>query len=305
MGGAGVGTLAAAPVREAVREAVRPDPPAAPETAGEHALWKRRLRHDIRHELGTIIMLASAVVVAEDVGDGSRARIEQLLGETRWLDHLLRRLDEDDDDQPLPSPERIRVDELAAEVVTGMRLAAPHEVGFRGGEAWAHMDPVALWRAVRNVLDNACRVAEGRVDVQVEVDQGWVVIQVDDDGPGFGTGTGPTAGAGVHGAPSSNGAQPGGARSGAVRPQGRPAGARRGLASLGLGIVHDLISGYGGSLEIRTCEMGGARVRMLLPSAPPAREPVLPHAPVPPHASGGAPEGALADAHADDWRPHP
>ncbi|MDL4814511.1 sensor histidine kinase [Actinomadura opuntiae] len=285
-----MGTLAAAPAREDVREAVRPDPPAVPETAGEHALWKRRLRHDIRHELGTIIMLASAVVVAEDVGDGSRARIEQLLGETRWLDHLLRRLDEDDDDQPLPSPERIRVDELTAEVVTGMRLAAPHEVGFRGGEAWAHMDPVALWRAVRNVLDNACRVAEGRVDVRVEADQGWVVIEVDDDGPGFGTGASPAAGAPVHGAPQ------GGARSGAVR---RPAGARRGLASLGLGIVHDLISGYGGSLEIRTCEMGGARVRMLLPSAPPPREPA------PTHASGAVRDGAPADAHADDWRPHP
>ncbi|GAA0214940.1 hypothetical protein GCM10009527_008350 [Actinomadura nitritigenes] len=262
--GAGVGTLAAAPPREDgredVREDARPDPPAAPETAGEHALWKRRLRHDIRHELGTIIMLASAVVVAEDVGDGSRARIEQLLGETRWLDHLLRRLDEDDDDQPMPSPERIRVDELTAEVVTGMRLATPHEVCFGGGEAWAHMDPVALWRAIRNVLDNACRVAEGRVNVQVEADQGWVVIQVDDDGPGFGAGPG-------------------------------TGGARRGLASLGLGIVHDLISGYGGSLEIRTCEMGGARVRMLLPSSPPLRDPV----PLP----------EPAPQHADDWRPHP
>jgi signal transduction histidine kinase len=275
--GAGVGTLAAAPVREdgrtAAREPVRPDPPAVPETAGEHALWKRRLRHDIRHELGTIIMLASAVVVAEDVGDGSRARIEQLLGETRWLDHLLRRLDEDDDDQPMPSPERIRVDELTAEVVTGMRLATPHEVCFAGGEAWAHMDPVALWRAVRNVLDNACRVAEGRVNVHVEADQGWVVIQVDDDGPGFGAG-------------------PGGS------------GARRGLASLGLGIVHDLISGYGGSLEIRTCEMGGARVRMLLPSAPPLRDPApLEQAPLDQASPGEASHDAAP--HADDWRPHP
>ncbi|WP_433328511.1 sensor histidine kinase [Spirillospora sp. CA-294931] len=203
-------------------------------------LWRRRLRHDIRHELGTIIMLASAVAVADDVGDGSRARIEQLLGETRWLDHLLNQLDEDDDAPPMPCPERIRVDELAAEVVTGMRLATRHEVCLTGGETWAHMDAVALWRALRNVLDNACRVAEGRVNVEVASRQGWVSVQVDDDGPGFGA-------------------------------------ARGGLASLGLGIVHDLISGYGGSLEIRTGEMGGARVRMLLPAAP-------------------AP---------DDWRPHP
>ncbi|MFC6884057.1 MULTISPECIES: sensor histidine kinase [Actinomadura] len=223
----------------AVATATRPREP----EPGDPALWRRRLRHDIRHELGTIIMLASAVAVADDIGDGSRTRIEQLLGETRWLDHLLRRLDQDDehdDAGPPPRPERLRVDGLTAEVVTGMRLATPHEVCFSGGEAWAHMDAVALWRALRNVLDNACRVAAGRVDVLVTADQGWVAIQVDDDGPGFGSG-------------------------------------KAGLASLGLGIVHDLISGYGGSLEIRTCEMGGARVRMLLPSAPPA----------------------------DDWRPHP
>ncbi|TDD82785.1 HAMP domain-containing histidine kinase [Actinomadura darangshiensis] len=251
---AGVGTLAGAAGHGAHDHA-------GASGRGAQVLWRRRLRHDIRHELGTIIMLASAVVVADDVGDTSRARIDQLLGETRWLDHLLRRLDEDDTgyggaDRPPPAPERIRVDDLTAEVVTGMRLATPHEVCFTGGEAWAHMDPVALWRAVRNVLDNACRVAEGRVNVGVEADRGWVVIQVDDDGPGFGAGPG----------------------RGTARP---------GLASLGLGIVHDLISGYGGSLEIRTCEMGGARVRMLLPAAPP-------------------PESVVrADSHADDWRPHP
>ncbi|WP_084264759.1 sensor histidine kinase [Actinomadura macra] len=223
-----------------------------------HTLWRRRLRHDIRHELGTIIMLASAVAVSRDIGEVSRQRIEQLLGETRWLDHLLRRLDEDDDDQPLPFPERIRVDALTEEVVTGMRLATPHEVCLDADEAWAHMDPVALWRALRNVLDNACRVAGGRVDVRVEVVQGWVAVQIDDDGPGFGAGRGEQ---------------------------------RQGLASLGLGIVHDLISGYGGSLEIRTCEMGGARVRMLLPSAPP---------PEPLPAVEAHPGG-----HADDGRPRP
>ncbi|MBE1531279.1 sensor histidine kinase [Actinomadura algeriensis] len=249
---AGVATLTGAQVREFASRPARPRA-AAPrgeavtEPGGDGTLWRRRLRHDIRHELGTIIMLASAVAVADDIGEASRARVEQLLGETRWLDHLLRRLDGDDDDR-LPGPERIRVDELTAEVVTGIKLSTAHEVCFDGAEAWAHMDPVALWRAVRNVLDNACRVAHGRVDVHVTTDHGWVTVQVDDDGPGFG------------------------------------AAGSRGLASLGLGIVHDLVSGYGGSLEIRTCEMGGARVRLLLPAAP-------------------APDGP--DPYGDDWRPHP
>ncbi|MEU9839470.1 ATP-binding protein [Actinomadura sp. NPDC048032] len=256
----GARALAGTGVREGVRHEHR-DRTGPPDRGGRQ-LWRRRLRHDIRHELGTIIMLASAVAVADDLGDTSRARIDQLLGETRWLDHLLRRLDEDDD-RPAPAPERIRVDDLTAEVVTGMRLVTPHEIRLTAGEAWAHMDPVSLWRAVRNVVENACRVAEGRVDVHVEAARGRLVIQVDDDGPGFGAGLGTPAGRGP---------------------------ARPGLASLGLGIVHDLISGYGGGLEIRTSEMGGARVRMLLPAAPPPEDRAA---------------GALADACSDDWRPHP
>jgi signal transduction histidine kinase len=221
---------------EPARQGGVPDPGEAAELgiAGDPELWRRRLRHDIRHELGTIIMLASAVVVSEDVGPRSRERIEQLLGETRWLDHLLRQL-EDDGAQGEPAPERIRVDDLVGEIVDGLRLATPHEVRFTAEPSWAYMDSLSLWRAVRNILDNACRVATRSVDVRVRAERGRVCVRVDDDGPGFGPG-----------------AEPG----------------PRGLGSLGLGIVHDLVSGYGGSLEIRHCETGGASVCVLLPEAP-------------------------------------
>lgn len=180
-------------------------------------------------------MLASAMAVADDVGPASRERVEALLGETRWLDHLLRRLDEDDrpgfgPEDGLPGPERVRVDELVGEVVAGLRLASIRTVGYDAGPAWAHIDRLALWRAVRNILDNACRVAAERVHVTVTCEDGWAVVQVDDDGPGFGKGA-------------------------------------AGLASLGLGIVHDLVRGYGGGLEIRRGALGGARVRILLPAA--------------------------------------
>ncbi|MDN3351847.1 ATP-binding protein [Actinomadura sp. DC4] len=212
---------------------LEPQPVALPVPSdGDPDLWRRRIRHDIRHELGTIIMLASAMSVADDVGPDSRRRVDALLGETRWLDHLLRRLDEDDDrpEDHLPSPERVRVDELVGEIVAGLRLASIRRVAYDSVPACAHIDPLALWRAVRNILDNACRIAGERIDVSVFGQDGWTVVQVDDDGPGFGAGAG-------------------------------------GLASLGLGIVHDLVSGYGGSLEVRRCELGGARVRILLPLA--------------------------------------
>ncbi|MCW2903134.1 MAG: hypothetical protein JWO67_5399 [Streptosporangiaceae bacterium] len=215
-----------------------PGPPEVTEAglgSGDPLLRRRRLRHDIRHELGTIIMLASAVAVSDDVGHESRERIDQLLGETRWLDHLLRQLEDDSEPQGLPAPERVRVDHLVAEVVSGLRLATPCRVGCDAEPAWAYMDSLSLWRAVRNVLDNACRAAAHQVDVRVRAEGGWISIRVDDDGPGFGPGS-------------------------------------AGPASLGLGIVHDLISGYGGSLEIRRGEMGGAGVRMLMPAAMPGPE---------------------------------
>jgi signal transduction histidine kinase len=204
-------------------------PPVGTES-GDPALWRRRIRHDIRHELGTIIMLASAVAVSEDVGPVSRERVEALLGETRWLDHLLRRLDAEEEGPAPGGPERVRVDECVGEITAGLRLSSPRRIAYAAGPAWAHIDPLALWRAVRNVLDNAQRIARDRVEVRVGVDAGWTVVQVDDDGPGFGAGAG-------------------------------------GLASLGLGIVNDLISEYDGMIEIRRCELGGARVRILLPSA--------------------------------------
>lgn len=177
-------------------------------------------------------MLASAVAVSDDIGPASRERVQQLLGETRWLDHLLRRLEEDTDTDPVPSGELVRVDELAGDVVAGLRLTTGHRLGFVAQPAWTHMEALALWRALRNILDNGCRVARSRVDVEIAAEDGWITIQVDDDGPGFGSGP-------------------------------------PGLASLGLGIVHDLVSGHGGGLEVRHSESGGARIRILLPAASP------------------------------------
>jgi signal transduction histidine kinase len=58
-----------------------------------------------------------------------------------------------------------------------------------------------------------------------------VVVQVDDDGPGFGAGS-------------------------------------PGTAALGLGIVQDLVSATGGELDIHPGAMGGCCVHLRLPSVP-------------------------------------
>jgi len=228
----------ALPVQRAASRNGSAGPPAIV-PAAHHDGRRSQIRHDILHELGTIMQLASVVSSADDVGPTSRRRAEQILGEARWLERLLRAYD--DAQVPIdhrdwwPPPERVRVDALTGTVVGALRLGTVTPVTLAAEEAWANAESLSLWRALRNVLDNAVRMAgpDGRVLVRVCTEAGWIVVQVEDDGPGF------------------------------------SAGVRR-LGSLGLGIVQDFTDQYGGSLEIRRSELGGGCVRMLLPAAPPA-----------------------------------
>ncbi|OLE21848.1 MAG: hypothetical protein AUG44_26380 [Actinobacteria bacterium 13_1_20CM_3_71_11] len=87
------------------------------------------------------------------------------------------------------------------------------------------------------MIGNAVRAAgpQGTVDVRVSAETGWAVAQVDDDGPGFGE----------------------------IPP---------GFGSLGLGIVQDMVAGWGGELEIRRGVLGGCCVRLRQPVAAPGDE---------------------------------
>jgi signal transduction histidine kinase len=198
---------------------------------------RRRLRHDIKHELATISLLASLLCTADDVGAPSRVRATQLLREAQWLEELLLAFDDAHQGAatrpPAPLDERLQVDVLVGEVVAALCLTHSTRVHFRRTEAWTCGNRLALWRALRNVLDNAVRAAgpQGRVRARVAVEDPWAVVQIDDDGPGLGSG--PT-----------------------------------GLGSLGLGIVRDILVEHGGSLAMATSDLGGGRVRLLVPAVP-------------------------------------
>jgi signal transduction histidine kinase len=122
-----------------------------------------------------------------------------------------------------------------------------------------HADEQAQFRGERpdleemigNLVDNACKWAQSRVAVEVfserpdPVDDRRVVrILVDDDGPG-------------------------------LSPQQREQVARRGRrldetkpgSGLGLSIVVELASLYGGSLSLGTAPIGGLRAELVLPGA--------------------------------------
>lgn len=205
---------------------------ATPSVAVEHVRTRRQINHDIHHELGTIKLLATLLTEADDVGPDGRRQARLILGETRWLEQLLRAYDDTSDRGPSLSDNgcAIEVDEVLFEVVDAMRTATLTPIHLTSERAYVRVNRLAFWRALRNLLDNAIRAAgpSGAVDVRVSADSGWIVIEIDDDGPGFGAGG-------------------------------------SGRSSLGLNIVQDFVAHAGGQLEIRRGFLGGCCVSLRLP----------------------------------------
>jgi len=123
-------------------------------------------------------------------------------------------------------------------------IDAPEGARFRGEQQ-------DLEEMVGNLVDNACKWAQSRVAVEVFLerpdpadDRRMVHILVDDDGPG-------------------------------LSPQQREQVARRGRrldetkpgSGLGLSIVLELASLYGGGLTLGTAPIGGLRAELVLPGA--------------------------------------
>ena len=95
-----------------------------------------------------------------------------------------------------------------------------------------------------NLLDNACTWAKSRVSLVSSVDGGFIVLTVDDDGPGI----------------------PAEMRE-AVLQRGVRADEAAAGSGFGLAIVRDLAELYGGSIVLDEAPLGGARARLALPDA--------------------------------------
>jgi signal transduction histidine kinase len=209
-----------------------PIPSAAPPSIRAATLRRRQISHDIHHELGTISLLAALLSNARDVGPDSRARAELILRELSWLDQLHQAYEEA---QPAvgswSGPDGVRLDLIASEVAAAVGLSCTTRLELRAEELAARVEPLAYWRALRNLVQNAVRAAgpSGTVAVRLTGEPGWTVTDVDDDGPGFGA---------------------------------LPPGPR----SLGLGIVQDLAIAAGGAIELRQSRLGGGGVRLRLPA---------------------------------------
>ena len=125
-----------------------------------------------------------------------------------------------------------------------IEVSAPGQAKFRGEQQ-------DLEEMVGNLVDNACKWAQGRVSIEILADHAVdarhserVRIVVDDDGPG-------------------------------LSPAERERASRRGQrldetkpgSGLGLSIVTELSSLYGGGLSLGNAPIGGLRAELVLPGA--------------------------------------
>jgi signal transduction histidine kinase len=188
----------------------------------------RGLLHDVGHELTTLSYLVEAVRGDVALPDDSGCRLELLSLEMDRLLGIIRH-----GLAGLVGPAGtgpVGVRELAAQLAALAQAGYPTDVRLLPGpEVTVVTSPVLLWRVLSNLVDNAVRAAgpKGHVTLSAQAGQ-HAVVEVTDNGPGFGA-------------------------------------APPGEASLGLEIATSLLRACGGSLAVDSPPGGGTTMRVVLP----------------------------------------
>jgi signal transduction histidine kinase len=155
-----------------------------PGATTEDRLRKQRLLHDIRQSLTVVMSLAAVVEKSLDRGPEVLRRLDQMRTEAEWMTRLVSSAAPHAEDAQV-----IDVGDVVAEAWCSTATTCSCSIQLvRDARACACVDPDALERSVRNLLDNAVRAAgdDGTVVVQVRLEPDTIAIVVRDDGPGFG-----------------------------------------------------------------------------------------------------------------------
>lgn len=147
------------------------------------------------------------------------------------------------------APEIEQTTELPAMLTRVVRDAAPDkkiELDFPDTPAQFYARPMALTRAFANIIENAARYANKKIKISEHDTAESVEIVIEDDGVGI----------------------PDDKKTDALRPFVRLDAARgdkTGGTGLGLSIAQTAIENHGGQLFLENSDLGGLRVRVVLP----------------------------------------
>ncbi|MBC3199436.1 ATP-binding protein [Pseudomonas poae] len=219
---------------------------------------QRDLLNAVSHELRTPLTrldFGLALALSEDMPQAGRERLQGLVAHIRELDELvLELLSYSRLQSPAQLPERVDVvlDEFIDSVLGSIddELANPGiviDVSLDCAVERFSLDPRLTARALQNLLRNATRYCDGRIQVGVRVDAQGCEISVDDDGIGITFDQ----------------------RERIFEPFYRLDRSRdraTGGFGLGLAISRRALEAQGGSLIAEASPLGGARFRVWLPT---------------------------------------
>ncbi|MEZ1314709.1 ATP-binding protein [Pseudomonas fluorescens] len=220
---------------------------------------QRDLLNAVSHELRTPLTrldFGLALALSDDLPSASRERLQGLIAHIRELDELvLELLSYSRLQNPARLPERVEValDEFIDSILGSIdeELESPQiviDVMLHGQLERFILDPRLTARAVQNLLRNAMRYCEKRIQVSVQVCPKGCEIWVDDDGIGI----------------------PDDERERIFEPFYRLDRSRdraTGGFGLGLAISRRALEAQGGTLTVEPSPLGGARFRLWLPTA--------------------------------------
>ena len=152
---------------------------------GHAADGPARLRHDLRQSLAAVQALLSVVKTDPHLSIDADQRLGLVQAEIDWMADLLMAAG-DGEEAPL---ELVDVGAVVEDAWASVAASAACPVELQRDPAvHALTDPVGLRRSARNLIENAVRAAgcDGRVEVRVRVAGQNALVEVADDGPGFG-----------------------------------------------------------------------------------------------------------------------
>jgi len=143
----------------------------------------QRLRHDLQQPLTAIRWSLDSIEGSDDLPVHLSTALRDIERQALWMERLLAGL--------LGTPERVAVVDVGDVLgdCCSTSPGTPYDLTFTAaGDVPVIVDPVALERAARNLIDNAIRaVADGgQIEVSVSTLGSRAVIEVADSGPGFG-----------------------------------------------------------------------------------------------------------------------
>lgn len=219
---------------------------------------QRDLLNAVSHELRTPLTrldFGLALALSDDLPAPSRERLQGLVAHIRELDELVLELlsySRLQNPQRLPEQVEVALDEFIDSILGSVDedLAAPDvviDVLLHGALERFVLDPRLTARALQNLLRNAMRYCEKRIQVGVLVSDQGCEIWVDDDGIGI----------------------PDSERERVFEPFYRLDRSRdraTGGFGLGLAISRRALEAQGGTLTVEASPLGGARFRLWLPT---------------------------------------